>query len=223
MSHNCSVFTKDKITNESGEGEGAGETCKIQWEAIKIETTQSKYSRELPKKKNKTEKKAKKRIHPKLRMHFLLLLLVFYALQCAQKMHEVKRAISLNAFAKKMPEMEKKRRNREKKNRKKWYAIFLHNEKCSRQTHTHTHTRAEKCIAWVELWYPDPKIYILKLKWDCLSKCKQSKGVRRHTHAHTHTSTPYTHSQKVECIFVHLAKGRPLVEGFEFRAYAAHN
>lgn len=51
--------------------------------------------------------------------------------------------------------------------------------------------------------------YILKLKCDCLSKCKQSKGCAglTHTHSISHMHIPYTDTQCTgnKCIFVHLA------------------
>lgn len=78
-------------------------------------------------------------------MHFLsLLLLVFYALQCAQKMHEVKRAISLNAFAKKNARNEKEEKKQRKKIRKNGMQFFCIMKNAAGK---HTHTRAEKCIA----------------------------------------------------------------------------
>lgn len=116
-------------------------------------------------------------------------------------MHEVKRAISLNAFWK-SARNEKEERKKTEKNGMQFFCIMKNaagKQHIHTRRHTHTHTRAEKCIAcaciesraessWVELWNPDPKIYILKLKCDCLSKCKQSKGCAEHTHTHTHTS-----------------------------------
>lgn len=133
-------------------------------------------------------------------------------------------------FEKKVPEM---------KHNKKMVCNFLHNEKCSRQTtHSHTHVKSRNALharalkAELSCEIQTQK-YILKLKCDCLSKCKQSKGCAGLTHTRTlayplHRRTMHRKRNAFLCILqICSYKGSPLfvARGCEFRCalYTAHN
>lgn len=101
-------------------------------------------------------------------------------------------------------------------NTKKWYAIFciMKNAAGKQHIHLHIHTYALRRNALHAIALEtelsceiQTQKYILKLKCDCLSKCKQSKGCAGLTHTHTDMHIPYTDTQCTgnKCIFVHLA------------------
>lgn len=133
-----------------------------------------------------------------------------------------------------------------KHNNKKWYAIFCIMKNAAGKQHTRTHTnthtyeqrrnalhaRALKAELSCEI---QTQKYILKLKCDCLSKCKQSKGcaglthirIHRQTHAYPlHRRTMHRKRNAFLCI-LQIHKGSPLfvARGCEFRCalYAVHN
>lgn len=133
---------------------------------------------------------------------------------CTQKMHEPKRAICVECISKKA------NKNRKKVPKKKMVCNFCIMKNAAGKTHTLTHTHT--CAVYNEThgmhghWKLSCKPswtaiqtqkYILKLKCNGLTQCKQPKGCKhRHSHALTlpvASRTPLRLEYK-ECIFVHL-------------------
>lgn len=124
-------------------------------------------------------------------------------------------------------------------NTKKWYAIFciMKNAAGKQHIHLHIHTYALRRNALHAIALEtelsceiQTQKYILKLKCDCLSKCKQSKGCAGLTHTHRHAYPLHRHTmhrkQMHFCASCRYTKGRPFVgRGCEFRwaPYAVHN
>lgn len=112
-----------------------------------------------------------------------------------------------------------------KHNNKKWYAIFCIMKNAAGKQHTRTHTqththmerrnalhaRALKAELSCEI---QTQKYILKLKCDCLSKCKQSKGCAGLTHTDIYipcTDAQCTGKEMHFCASCRYTKGRPFL------------